>query len=132
LGERRRELGARLHVLDAGDARGLGARHERRPLGPLGPLVARQHEERRALRLAVDHEDRARDLDAGQVEELVVLAELVVRGQLRRSDHDGRAVADLLHHTRAARGELLERERVGEERLRAGDGSDKQHAQCEQ
>ena len=84
--------------------------------GAFHALVARRQEQRRRLCSPVDDEDRARHLDAGQVEELVALAKLEVAGTLRRALQDGDAVADLGHQPRTARREFLGRKRVGEER----------------
>ena len=92
------------------------ARRQDRPLGALGIRIARRDVQRRRLRAAVDHEDGAGHLDAGQVEELVALPELLVRRRFRRPLHHDDAVADGLHHAGPARGELVFRKRVGEER----------------
>ena len=66
-------------------------------------LVARRQEQHRCLRPAVDQQDRARHLDAGQVVELVVLPELQRVAGLGRPLDDGDAVADLLHEPLARR-----------------------------
>ena len=91
---------------------------EHRSFRSLVPLVARRQIHGRLLRLAVDHQDRARHFDAGEIEELIVLPEFDVGGIFRRALQHGGAVADRLHHAGAARRELLGRKRVGEQRLR--------------
>ena len=115
-GDRGRERLARDDRLDPRDPRRLVSGTK---LRPVVALAARRPEvERRALRFPVDEQDGARHLDAGQVEELVVLPEGDLRRHLRAALNHRDRVADLRHHPRAACGELLDRKDVGEIRCR--------------
>ena len=58
-------------------------------------------------------DDRARLDDAGEVEELVVLPQRLLAGPFGRPLQDRDAVADVRHHLRAPRRELLRRKDVG-------------------
>ena len=128
----RGELRARQDALDAGQRRRLGARREDRPLGAFRVAIARGDVQRRRLRPAVDHQNGARDFDAGQVEELVALPELLVRRRFRRALHHDDPVADGLHHARPARRELVLLKRVGEQRrLREGGARRQDHEERE-
>ena len=114
----------------AGRLRRVGSRRQRRPDHPLlAPVVSRLQEQRRLLRAPVDRDDRARLDDAGQVEELVVLAERLFAGPLGRALQDRDAVADLLHHLRAARREFLGRKDLGagEDRLSRRERAERNH-----
>ena len=121
------ELVARHDRLDAGEADRFVAGHEDRAFRALHPLVARRQEERGATGAPVDQHDRPRHLDAGQVEDVVVLPEREVGRQLGGALEHRYAVPDRGHHAGPAGGELLGRERGGEERLRAGRA--RQHAE---
>ena len=88
------------------------------PASKVGSVVAlapgRLEQERGLFRAPVEDEDGARHLDAGEVEELVVLPEDDLRRHLGRAMHHRDAVADRRQHLRAAGGKLLEREGIGE------------------
>ena len=102
------------------DLRRVLARATGRAVHPLlAPLVVRLQEQRRLFRAPVDHRDRARLDDAGEVEELVVLPQRLLAGPLGRALQDRDAVADVRHQLRAPRRELLRREdlRAGEDGL---------------
>ena len=123
------ELVARHDRLDAGEADRFVAGHEDRAFRALHPLVARRQEQRGATGAPVDQHDRPRHLDAGQVEDVVVLPEGEVGRQFGGALEDRHAVPDRGHHAGPAGGELLGREGGGEERLRAGRA--RQHAEHE-
>ena len=115
--ERGVEAGAIDDGLDAGDLLRLVTRREQRAFRTIVGRRARRQEQRRALRAPVDQENRARHLDAGEIEELFVLLELLVVGLLGGASDDRHAVANGRHHLRPPRRKLRRRHRVGEQPL---------------
>ena len=81
-------------------------------------IAGRIDVERRRLRAAVHHEDRARHFDAGEVVELRALPERQLGRLLDGALDDRDGVADRGEHRGAVRGELLGRERLCEGTLR--------------
>ena len=125
------EPGAIDDRLDAGDLRGFLTGPEQRPFRPVHSGGSRGQEERGSLRFAVDEQDRARDLDAAEVEELLVLLELVEVRLLGGARDDGDAVADDRHDLRPPRGELGRGKRVGEQAFIGSHGrAEKKDDQC--
>ena len=114
------------HSIDAGNGGSLGARSKVGPVVALAP--GRLEEEGGLFRAPVEDEDGARHLDAGEVEELVVLPKGDLRRHLGRAMQDGHAIADGREDSRASCGELLERKHVGEvHRRRTLDTHQAQH-----
>jgi hypothetical protein len=70
---------------------------------------------------AVDEENRARFDYAGQVEELIALAEGLLAGAFGGALEDRDGVADFLDHAGSAGGVFFGRECVGEDGLGARD-----------
>jgi len=92
-------------------------------------LVERLEKQRRPLRPAVNGDDRPGLDDAGQVEELIVLAERLLTRPFGRALEDRNGVTNLCHDPRASCREFLERKdfRAGEHRLsRRRDREDQQ------
>ena len=112
----RGKLVARPHRGDTGEARRFVARYEHWTFELLQALVPRRYEEGRAARPAVEQYQGARHLDAGQIEELVVLPERHVQRVLGRALQHGNAIADRGQHLCAAGGEFLRRKDGGEQR----------------
>ena len=115
--ERGVEPGAIDHGLDAGDLLCFIARREQRPFRPVVGGGARRQEQRRALRSPVDQQEGARDLDAGEIEELLVLFELLVVRLLGGAGNDRDAVTNRRHHLRPPHRKFRWRHRVGERPL---------------
>ena len=94
-GDDARELVARQDRVDAGRRAASAPGCEAGPEHPLlAPLVERLQKDRRLLRFAIDHRNRARLDDAGEVEKLVVLAERLFARPFGRPLQDCDAVAD--------------------------------------
>ena len=83
-------------------------------------VVERLQKQRRALRAPVDGHDRPRFGHAGQVEELVALAERLFAWTFRSALENRDGVADPLHDAPAATRELFEREDFGAREHRLG------------
>ena len=86
----------------------------------LAGFVARIEEQRRLLCAPINDQQRARFHYAGDVEELVALAERLLAGTFGGPLHDRHRIADLLHHLRAPHGVLIGRKDISEDGLRAG------------
>src|SRR5437870_4064940 len=79
------------------------------------------------MRLPVDNQDGACDVDAGEIVELIVLSKLPFRRLLGSALNDRDSVTDTRHETRPPRGKFLGRKRSREDtrglgRLCAGQG----------
>ncbi len=84
----------------------------------LATLVARVEEQPGAAGAAVDHQNRPRLYHAGQIEELIRLAQRLLPGPFGGALYDGHRVADLRHHLGAPGRVLIRREDIREDRLR--------------
>ena len=100
------ELDAIHDTFNAGEALRLITGRQQRPFRSIGCRRARREEQCRGLAAAVDQQNRARHFHAGQIEELLALLELGVRGRLGGAGQDGHAVTDGLHDFRTAGLEL--------------------------
>ncbi len=107
------------HGFDAGRFGGLGsgvqagAEH-----GLFAALIARIQKQRGGAALAIDDQDGARFHHAGDVKELVALAQGLLAGTLGSALQDGHRIADFLHHMGTAGGVLRWWKDVGEHGLR--------------
>ena len=104
------------HRFDSGEAGRHVARTKLRPVVALAPR--RSEIERRALRLSVDDQNRAGHLDAGEIEELVILPERHLGRHLGSALQNRDRIADLFHHAGTPSGKLLGRKDVREVRER--------------
>jgi hypothetical protein len=97
----------------------------------LAPLVERLQIQSRPLRATVDGRDGARLDDAGQIEELIVLAECLLAWTLGRALHDRDRIADAFDQASAPGAEFLERKNLcpAEYRLRRQRGETREDTQ---